>query len=263
MCAFQITKPAQAVEGFHGILYGNPKTGKTSTLDDPNFKVLLIDLEGGSAVLSEADKVDRIAVTSYEQFIEVMTAVENGELNGYDLYAIDSYTKFQDMVMEYVATVYAPRRSREIQGKFGAMADWGDLKQLLVKTTNWVHSMTKRNEKSIHVLWIAHVAEVKDEITKALVATKIQLQGGSTAEVVSSIVDGLFYMYNKSIQNEDGSVDIERGILTRPIGAYMANARQSKKRDPLPAKIVSPVWSDIFKQLGYVKQTKQLSKEGK
>lgn len=259
--AFQVTKPTQAVEGFHGILYGNPKTGKTSTLDDPKFKVLLLDLEGGSAVLSEADKVDRIAVDSYEQLIEVLKAVDDGQLAGYDLYAIDSLTKFEELLKEYIATVYAPKRSREIQGKFGAMADWGDLKQLIVKTVGWVHNMTKRNEKSIHVLWIAHVAEVKDEITKALISTKIQLQGGATSEVVASVVDGLFYMYNKSIQHENGAIDIERGILTKPVGAYLANARQSKKRDPLPAKIVSPVWSQIFEQLGYTKQ--QAKKEGK
>lgn len=253
--AFEIVKPTQAVEGFHGILYGNPKTGKTSTLDDPKFKVLLLDLEGGSAVLSEADKVDRIPVTSYEQFIEVMKAVDSGELKGYDLYAIDSITQFEELVKQYIATTYAPKRSREIQGKFGAMADWGDLKSLMTKTVKWVHDLTKRGNNSIHILWIAHVAENKDELTKQVISTKVQLQGGTTSEVVMSIVDGVFYMYNKSIQNEDGSVDIERGILTKQIGAYTAGARQSKRRDPLPAKIVSPEWSKIFDQLGYTKNT--------
>lgn len=253
--AFEIVKPTQAVEGFHGILYGNPKTGKTSTLDDPKFKVLLLDLEGGSAVLSEADKVDRIPITDYEQFIEVMKAIDSGELTGYDLYAVDSITQFEELVKTYVATTYAPKRAREIQGKFGAMADWGDLKALITKTVKWVHGLTKRGDKSVHILWIAHVAETKDDITKQVVATKVQLQGGNTSEVVMSIVDGVFYMYNKSIQNEDGSVDIERGILTKQVNAFVAGARQSKKRDPLPTKLVSPVWSDIFDKLGYTKNT--------
>jgi hypothetical protein len=259
-----LTKPAEAVEGFHGILYGYPKTGKTSTLDDPRFKVLLIDMEGGSAVLSEAENVTRIdirhmaaqlGITEYEAFLRVMKAVESGELTGYDLYASDSITQFEDFVKEYVAKKYAPNRKREIEGKFGAMADWGDLKDLLTKTVKWIHGLTKRGEKSIHFLWIAHVAETKDSITNQTVATKIQLQGSNTADIVMSVVDGIFYMYNTSKPSEDGkSVEIERGVITKTMGAYVAGVRQSKKRDPLPARIPNPVWSEIFEQLGYVRK---------
>jgi hypothetical protein len=252
---FEIVKPSETSEGIDVILYGPPKVGKTSTLDDENFKVLIIDLEGGSAVLSEATNVDRIPVNDYETLIEVFKAIENGDLIGYDLYATDSLTQFEVLVKDYVARKYAPNRKREIQGKFGAMADWGDLRDLITKTVKWIHGLTKRGDNSIHHMWIAHVVEEKDEITKQITRTKIAIQGGNTADVVMSIVDAVFYMYNKSIPSEDGkSVEIERGILTKPAGYFVANARQSKKRDPLPAKIVSPVWSEIFEQLGYVRK---------
>ena len=32
--ALRIKKPSKVKEGIHAILYGDPKTGKTSTLDD-------------------------------------------------------------------------------------------------------------------------------------------------------------------------------------------------------------------------------------
>lgn len=250
--AFEILKPAKANEGFHGILYGEPKVGKTSTLDDPNYKVLILDLEGGSAVLSEAENVDRIPVDSYETVIEVGKAIQDGKLMGYDLIAIDSLSRFEDLVKEYVATKYAPSRRREITNKFGAQADWGDLKDLITKTVKWFHSFTKRGDNSVHILWIAHVAKQVDELTKQVTATKVQLQGSTTAEVVMSIVDGLFYMYNKAVTAEDGKhIEVERGILTKQAGVFVAGTRQSKKRDPLPAKIVNPVWSEIFATLGY------------
>lgn len=258
--AFEITKPAQAVEGIDAILYGDPKTGKTSTLDDPKLKVLLIDLEGGSAVLSEAQNVDRIAVTDYETLIEIGKAIESGKLSGYDMYAVDSLTQFEALVKEYVATKYAPNRRREIQSKFGAMADWGDLRDLVTRTVKWFHGLTKCGDKSIHLVWIAHVADKKEPIPgtdqERVVGKKIALQGGNTAEIVMSIVDAVFYMYNTPALDKDKKPtgEVERGFLTRDMGMFVANARQSKKREPLPARIANPSWSDILDRLGYTKK---------
>ena len=261
-----LTKPAEAVEGHDGILYGDAKVGKTSTLDDPKFKVLLIDLEGGSAVLSEAENVTRIDIpdmakrmniTQFEALQQVWAAVENGKLTGYDLYATDSITQFETITKEYVAKKFAPNRRREVQGKFGAQSDWGDLAYLITGMVKEIHGLTKRGERSIHHLWIAHVKEERNETTKQLEKTKVQLQGSTTADVVMSIVDGVYYMYNKNIVEEiEGKKTsrIERGILTRSAGGFVAAARQLKKKEPLPAKIVDPVWSEIFEKLGYVKK---------
>lgn len=261
-----LTKPAEAIEGHDGILYGPPKVGKTSTLDDPNFKVLLIDLEGGSAVLSEAENVTRIDVpdmarklniTQFEALQQIWAAVENGKLGGYDLYASDSITQVESVVKEYVAVKYAPNRRREIVGKFGAQADWGDLAYLITGLVKAIHGLTKRGEKSIHHLWIGHVKEQRNEITNQLEATKVQLQGSTTADVVMSIVDGVYYMDATPVvvEHEGKKYNkIERSILTRKVGAYTAATRQSKKKKPLPAKIADPVWSEIFEQLGYVRK---------
>jgi len=165
----KITKPAEVKEGFHGILYGKPKVGKTSTADDPKFKTLLIDMEGGSAVLSQAKNVDRIAVDNFKDFIEITDSVKRGYFQignekvkcDYDLYVIDSISALQELIKEYVATVYAPSRRREISSKFGAMADWGDLRDLITRTTKAWHQLTKRNDDSIHCLWIRQSKHAK------------------------------------------------------------------------------------------------------
>lgn len=255
----KITKPAEVREGFHGILYGKPKVGKTSTADDPVFKTLLIDMEGGSAVLSEAKNVDRIAVEDFQTFVEITEAVKRGyytegtskvELN-YDLYVIDSISALQELIKTYVATSYAPSRRREITGKFGAMADWGDLRDIITRTTKAWHQLTKRNEDSVHVIWIAHEQVIKDETTEQAVGTKVQLQGKDTADIVMAHVDGIFYMFNR--QNKE-TKELERGVLTQSAGIYAAGVRQSKHATPLDAQIISPVWSDVFQKLGYVRK---------
>lgn len=255
----KITKPAEAKEGFHGILYGKPKVGKTSTADDPKFKTLLIDMEGGSAVLSQAANVDRIAVDNFKDFIEITDSVKRGYfmIEGqkvkceYDLYVIDSISALQELIKEYVATVYAPSRRREIATKFGAMADWGDLRDLITRTTKAWHQLTKRNDDSIHCLWIAHEQVIKDENTEQAVGTKVQLQGKDTADIVMAHVDGIFYMFNKQ---DKETKELQRGILTQSTGIYAAGVRQSKHSKPLDAQIINPVWSEIFEKLGYVRK---------
>lgn len=255
----KITKPADVKEGFHGILYGKPKVGKTSTADDPKFKTLLIDMEGGSAVLSQAKNVDRIQVEDFKDFAEITDSVKRGYFQignekvkcDYDLYVIDSISALQELIKQYIATTYAPSRRREITGKFGAMADWGDLRDIITRTTKAWHQLTKRGDESVHCLWVAHEQVIKDETTEQAVGTKVQLQGKDTADVVMAHVDGIFYMFNK--QNKE-TKELERGILTQTTGIYAAGVRQSKHATPLDAQIINPVWSDIFEKLGYVRK---------
>lgn len=263
--AFQITKPAEAVEGFHGALIGDSGVGKTSTLDDPNLKVLLIDFEGGSAVLSEAKNVDRIDivkeaeeqnVTQYAVFEEVCKALHKGELTGYDMIAIDSFTQFEAALKEHIVKVIDPTAKRKL-GEFGnqQLQDYGTLQTQMTRIVKWFHGLTKRGDNSIHVLWIAHAAEVRNDLDKSLEKIKIAISGSKTPDILMSIFDGFFYMYNKDLRDENGKrIGLERGILTQSAGGYTAKVRQSKQREPLPAKIVSPVWSEIFEQLGYIRK---------
>jgi hypothetical protein len=253
--AIKITSPAEIREGMHSVLYGKPKTGKTSTCDDPKLKVLIADLEGGTAVLSDAKNVQRAAITTYEEFQEFTTIVQRGYVEkpgdfDYDLIVIDSISRLQELIKSYVVRVFAPNRKREINGEFGAQADWGSLRELITRDVKTYHSITKRGDKSVHVMWIAHEGVNKDELTEQVVSTKIQLQGKDTAAIIMAHVDAIFYLYNKV--DEDGS--IRRGILTQNYGIYQAGVRQSKHRDPLPTAIENPVWSEIYEKLGYVRK---------
>lgn len=255
----KITKPAEVREGFHGILYGKPGVGKTSTADDPVFKTLLIDMEGGSAVLSKAKNVDRYMVEDFKDFLEITEAVKRGYLlDGsekieleYDLYVIDSMSALQEHIKQYVVLNYAPSRRREITGKFGAMADWGDLRDIIVRAVKAWHGLTKREDDSVHCIWIAHEQVIKDETTDQATGTKVQLQGKDTADVVMAAVDSFVYMFNR---NNKDTKELERGIITQTTGIYSAKVRQSKHSKPLDTFIISPVWSEIFEQLGYVRK---------
>jgi hypothetical protein len=250
-----IKKPAKVVEGIHGILYGDEKTGKTTSLDDPNMKVLLLDLEGGSAVLAGSETVDVVPIESWEDLQQVGGLLkrnkfideEGKEIDfNYDLVAIDSLTRLQDLLKEYIALKYAPNRKREIQGKFGAQSDWGDFANLLQGMVKFFHNLTKQGEKSINVMWIAHKDVVTDDIDGRVTGTKLMIGGKSNSPVIMSIVDAIFYMVKR--ETEEG---LQFGILTSKKGVYNAGVRQSKRQEPLNEMIVSPVWSDIFKTLGY------------
>ena len=252
-----IKKPSSNAEGFHGILYGEPGTGKTSTADDPELKTLLLDLEGGSSVLSEATNTDIIEINTWEDLVEAGKSIKQGFFETssgkvpctYDMIFIDSITRLQDLCKEYVVRTVAPNRRREIQTKFGAMADWGDLKDLVVGLAKSFHSLTKRGEDSIHVVWIAHKDVNKDDVTGNVTSTKIQVQGGNTAEILMSIVDGVFYMFKKT--DDQDKTKTLYGLLTDTHGVFSAKIRQSKKREKLPHVIYNPVWSEILEKLGY------------
>lgn len=255
-----LTDPASEKEGFDGILYGPPKSGKTSTLDDDHLKVLLIDMEGGSSVLSHATNVKRLnipaihkalqqknpTITKFEVLQGIWADIEAGKFKGFDLIASDSFTNFETIVKDYVVAKYAPKRSREIAEKFGAQSDWGDLRSLILGFVEAIHSRTKAGADSINHLWLAHSLETKNEITKQPDPTKIMLQGSTTADVVMSIVDGLFYMVTKEADGE-----VKRGVYAQPNGNIVAATRQSKREKPLPKFIQDPKWSVILYKLGY------------
>ena len=252
--ALRIKKPAKAKEGIHAILYDDPKTGKTSTLDDPNMRVLLLDIEGGSAVLSDAENVDIVPIEKLEDLQEAAKLLkdnvfvdEEGNIVpfNYGLVAIDSLTRLQDLVKDYVVRVLAPNRKREIQGKFGAQSDWRDFGIIMKDMVKFFHGLTKRGEKSINVMWIAHRENIKDDVTGGIIGTQIKMQGSSAPEIMS-VVDAIFYMVKK-----DTDEGLKFGIATRKMGIVEAGVRQSKKEERLPDIIENPVWSEIFTKLGY------------
>lgn len=262
LAALAPAKVEKIVEGFHSILYGDPKTGKTTTLDDPNMRVLLLDLEGGTSVLAGSPNVDVVKITSLEQLNAYAELLKENKWVNFEgkivplehgLVAIDSITRLQDLVKQFIVTVYAPNRKREIQTKFGAQTDWGDFGIIISDLVKYFHNLTKRGEKSINVMWIAH-KDNKYENPNAeqqVTGTQIKMQG-SSVPIVMSVVDAIFYMNKGEILNKKtNETNMYYWIQTDKVGITEAGVRQSKREEKLPVKIFSPVWSEIFEKLGY------------
>lgn len=269
LAALMPKRPSKTASGVHGILYGDPKVGKTTTLDEEDMRVLLLDMEGGDSVLEGSPNVDIVKIKSLEHLNAYLELIGDGNWINFDgkivplehgLIAADSITALCDFVKSYVVRVVAPNRQREIKDpnipavqRFGAQSDWGNYGTILVDLVKYVHNMTKREERSINFMWIAH-KENKHEnpnVETLVTGTQIRMQGGSVP-VVMSIVDAIFYMNKGEIKSKKtGEVGTYYWIQTDVIGVTDAGVRQSKRAEKLPLKIYNPVWSEIFTKLGY------------
>ena len=269
LAALMPSKVEEVSEGIHSILYSDPKAGKTSTLDDPNMKVLLLDMEGGDSVLEGSPNVDIVRIKSVEQLNAYLSLIEEGKWINFDgqlaplehgLIAADSITALCDLVKDYVVRVIAPNRQREIKDpklppvqRFGSQSDWGNFGTIIVDLVKYVHTLTKRGSKSINFKWIAH-RDNKYENPNAetmVTGTQIKMQG-SSVPIVMSVVDAIFYMNSGEIKNpKTQEVGTYYWVQTETIGITEAGVRQSKRAEKLPKKIFNPVWSEIYEKLGY------------
>jgi hypothetical protein len=267
LAALMPQKPVKAESGVHGILYGDPKSGKTTTLDDPTMKVLVLDMEGGESVLEGSLNVDVVKIKSVEHLNAYLELIKDGKWLNYEgkvvplehgLIAADSFTALCGFVKDYVVRVVAPNRQREIKEgepavRFGARSDWGNYGDILVDIMKYVHTLTKRGAKSVNFMWLAHKDNKYENpnVETLVTGTQIKMQG-SSVPIVMSVVDAIFYMNSGEIKNpKTQEVGTYYWIQTETIGITAAGVRQSKRAEKLPKKIFNPVWSDIFKQLGY------------
>lgn len=267
LAALMPQKPVKTESGIHSILYGDPKSGKTTTLDDPNMKVLVLDLEGGDSVLEGSPNVDIVRIKSVEHLNAYLELIKAGKWLNYEgklvplehgLIAADSFTALCEYVKDYVVRVVAPNRQREIKEgdpvvRFGARSDWGNYGSILVDIMKYVHALTKRGDKSINFKWLAHKDNKYENpnVETLVTGTQIKMQG-SSVPIVMSVVDAIFYMNKGEIKNpKTQEVGTYYWIQTETIGITEAGVRQSKRAEKLKSKIFNPVWSDIYTQLGY------------
>lgn len=257
LAALMPNKAEKVEEGIHSILYGDPKCGKTTTLDDPNMRVLLLDLEMGTSVLAGSPNVDIVKIDTLEKLNGYMELLKEGKWINFEgrlvplehgLIAIDSITRLQDLVKAYVVNTLVPNRKREVATVFGAQSDWGNFGTIIADLVKYAHALTKRGKQSLNIKWLAH-RDNKYENPNAetqITGTQIKMQG-SSVPIVMSVVDAIFYM-DKMVGKDK---EIHYAIQTDKAGIIEAGVRQSKRDKRLPKVIENPVWSDIYKQLGY------------
>jgi hypothetical protein len=232
------------------IIYGEDHVGKTSLAADPKLNVLFANLMETSVdtVLAGCPNVTIVDLPNYgavQEFCKFLSS-DSKELKDYNSVFVDSYTKLQDVTKDYVANDYAPNRKREIEKRFGAIPDWGDLQDKIIGFTKFLHNNVSKNTKHpLHVFLIGHAIEDKDSNTGAI-RVSVNLQGKSAAPVCMSSVDNVFYMAKK--EGENGT---ERFLLTDANGKFRAGHRTSINGEKLPLTIKNPKLSEVLEALGY------------
>lgn len=248
-------------EGRSIVLYAPPFAGKTTYLGDPDCKVLLGDMDHNTSPLDNADNVTIYPIESYEDYLEFKESVKRGYfmIDGqkiptekYDVVAMDSFTRFEELIKKYVATKYAPNRKREIKDKFGAQTDWDDLQTIEVQEVREWQALTRT--MGFNVMWLGHDMSVRDDPMAEARVTRIQLalQGKYASPRIMSAVDAVLYL-DKSTDKEG---KVHRIIYTSQVGVIQSDIRiPVEKREKLPSKL--PVekmpLSKVLPFLGYKK----------
>jgi hypothetical protein len=259
-------KQEEKAEGRQVVVYGPPFVGKTTSLADPDMKVLLCDMDHNTSPLDDADNVTIYPVDDYEGYMKFKESVMRGyfqigsskvPLEDYDIIAFDSFTRFEELVKSYVRRVFAPNRKREIAEKFGAQSDWQDLQDIEVQQVRDWQALTR--SKGFNVMWMGHDMALHENPNAESMVTRIQLalQGKYASSRIMSAVDAVVYFTKESRPSKEDpkKPEIIRGCYTQQFGVTQADARLSvEKRQALPAFVPNPKWSKLLPYFGYKKK---------
>lgn len=268
MANYMGNAPETKGEGRSILIYGPPFSGKTTSLADPDVKVLLFDLDHNTSPLDDADNVTIWPVDSYEDYEEGKKSVERGyfmigkekvPVGDMDIIAIDSFTRFEELIKQHVLHKFAPNRKRELSDKFGAQSDWQDLQDIEVKEVRDWQANTRSH--GFNVFWLGHDMTLYNDPNIETKATHVQLalQGKYASTRIMSAVDAVCYFTKVSRPSKDDpkKTELIRGMYTMQHGIVQADVRLSiEKRQQLPAFVPEPKWSKVLPYLGYRKAEK-------
>lgn len=250
-------------EGRQVVCYGAPFVGKTTSLADPDIKVLLCDMDHNTSPLDDASNVTIFPINSFEEYQTFKEAVHRGyfEINkkkisttDFDVIAFDSFTRFEELIKSWVPRVYAPKRSREIDTKFGAQSDWEDLQNREVQEIRDWQAMTRTH--GFCVIWLGHDMTMINDATKKAQRIQLALQGKYASPRIMSAVDAVVYMAKEEVM-KDNKKTLVRGIYTQQQGIIQADVRLTlEKRAKLAEFIPTVKWSKILPFLGWIRAKK-------
>jgi hypothetical protein len=270
-------KPEQRKEGRSIVAYGPPFVGKTTSLADPDVRVLLADMDHNTSPLDTAENVDIFPIDSYEDYLVFRESVERGyfmmdkngffvlqgvqkiEMQEYDIIAFDSFTRFEELIKRYVRETFAPNRKRELAEKFGAQSDWQDLQDIEVQQVRDWQQLTRT--KGFNVIWIGHDMTLFNDPNAESRPTHIQLalQGKYASSRIMGAVDAVVYFakVSRPSKADPKVMELVRGMYTQQFGITQADMRLPvEKREKLQNFIPNPKWSKILPYLGYTKPEK-------
>ena len=158
----EVTSLADEVKFWNILLYADSGTGKT-VFAGSDTKVLFIAPEDDGLIsaqrVNKMSDTQKITIKKYEDLIDAYEwyADHPEELAEYNVLSIDSITRMQDMIKDYVLRMGAEEKIRKQQDHTKMqLQDYGDMHQLL---ENLVKGF---NDLPINVLWTATAKKVED-----------------------------------------------------------------------------------------------------
>jgi hypothetical protein len=218
------------------IVYGPPKSGKTTFAASLGEKPMVVDFDDGVLSLKELG-VNYVQPRTWEDVLELVATIRSGGLRktvDYDHIIWDSHTFFYSIVMEGVLRL-SKRTQAQIQ-------DWGlanDRVKLiydqLVKT---------RAAQQFHFSVVCHERTDKDENTGMVI-------GGINATpalmaMLPGMFDELYYLTAKAAAGSDGKLQVKRSLYTVSSGLFPAGTRSAGKLESIEVPNFTAIYQKII-----------------
>ena len=224
-------------------IYGMPGKGKTKLISSMSGKILVADADNGlSTILEDVEKsgktVDVATVESWEDFLEVLDEVKN-----YDSFAIDHFTKIQQMLYDYLI-------ENDKKAKHMTLQLYGYAKEEMVSVIDRLVRFANGG-KNIYVICQEKQINIEDEDEEVPRIITADLQGSIRDYLLPScalVGNARTYTKKEKVDGKPKKV-IYYGIQLKDSNTYTLKVR-TPDVTKVPEKIINPTWEDINKVLG-------------
>jgi hypothetical protein len=183
------TQPSFDLAGYHWLIYGQPKIGKSSFA--ANFSdILFLPTEPGLESLSVFKMpTERSHISCWAEFKSIVKEIleaHKEKVFPFKIIAIDTIDNLYEMCMEHVCTEKKVKHPSE--GAYGAVwsAISGEFKREILKLSN----VTK-------LMFISHNQEVETEVQRIKIQrTQPTISGGEKGRFITGMVDFIAYIAN-------------------------------------------------------------------
>lgn len=224
-----IRKP-KSVPYLRTLLMGPAKVGKTTFVGTSDFKTLVLDFEGGEAVLPTKDSLDVISMKSILTMNEVHTFLTT-EDHGYEMLVLDSITSANRIAFLELLTAESTKHARREENR-AEIQDYVVIQNLM---TRMVYELL---QLPMHIILTAHPKsivhpEIGTKYVPLLSPTKMP-------EVVLGMMNEIVFL----------AMDKEstRYLLLRNYPEYSVESRVRREID-LPEEITDPTMAKYFDAL--------------